>query len=93
MNKARGNLLCLNAFIQAVCQQGIQQTVVGLWTHESRTRDEPPPERRPPATPAWRDLCAHRSSNETVLSGVVEPVRNAYQTQEGFFYARLLQTR
>jgi len=43
------------AAIQGACQ-GIQQTVVCLWANESRTREEPPPERRPAATPAWRVL-------------------------------------
>ena len=43
------------AAIQGACQ-GIQQTVVCLWSNESRTREEPPPERRPAATPAWRVL-------------------------------------
>src|SRR6185436_16503902 len=50
--------------------QGAQQTVVCLWAHESRTRDEPPPGRRPQQHQRGEFFCAHRSSNEAVLSGV-----------------------
>ena len=55
-----------------VCHQGIQQMVVGLLTHESRTRDEPPAERRPPAPPAWRNLlCSSRLERDAQKSPAV----------------------